>query len=172
MLKIQAQPCFQLQEKLVLMGVAGCGKSSVGEELARCLHVRYLDGDCLHPLSNIEKMKQGIPLTDEDRWPWLAAVGSVLKAPSAVLIIGCSALKKAIAIISEILHWRPFCLFTLPGTGPLSKREWKRAPGILCPPACCPASLRRWKHRKRKKTPSALTLTIRFMILFTPSSPC
>lgn len=55
----------------VVMGVAGCGKSSVGTALARALGAPFLEGDELHPPENIAKMRSGIPLTDEDRWPWL-----------------------------------------------------------------------------------------------------
>ena len=54
---------------------------------------RYVDGDDLHPQANIDKMSHGIPLTDEDRWPWLDAVGQVLRVPD--VIVGCSALKRS-----------------------------------------------------------------------------
>lgn len=79
--------------RVVLMGVAGCGKSSVGAALADRLGIPYRDGDDLHPAVNVEKMRQGIPLTDEDRWPWLDRVAATL-AQDAPLIIGCSALKR------------------------------------------------------------------------------
>jgi len=78
--------------KLVLMGVAGCGKSSVGAALSPVLGLRYLDGDDLHPASSIAKMARGEPLTDADRAPWLTEVGGRLRA--ADLIIGCSALRR------------------------------------------------------------------------------
>ncbi|MGB3279883.1 MAG: shikimate kinase [Pseudorhodobacter sp.] len=64
--------------RYVLMGVAGCGKSSVGAALAPALNARYIDGDDLHPPANIAKMQRGEPLTDADRWPWLALVGAAL----------------------------------------------------------------------------------------------
>ena len=79
--------------KLVVMGVSGCGKSSVGEALAERLKASFVDGDDLHPESNRRKMSSGIPLTDEDRWPWLEAVGSALKQNENV-IVACSALKR------------------------------------------------------------------------------
>ncbi len=79
---------------MILMGVAGCGKSSVGEALAQQLGVPYRDGDDLHPAANVAKMRAGAPLTDEDRWPWLDLVAAELAA-HAPLIIGCSALKRA-----------------------------------------------------------------------------
>ncbi|MEL6678295.1 MAG: gluconokinase [Pseudomonadota bacterium] len=74
------------------MGVAGCGKSAVGAALEAATGVPYLDGDDLHPPENIAKMSAGEPLTDADRWPWLALVGQALHhSPRAV---GCSALKR------------------------------------------------------------------------------
>ncbi len=79
---------------LVVMGVSGCGKTSVGEALGRALHLPFADGDDLHPKENIAKMSAGIPLTDADRFPWLDRVGDRLKANPAGMIIGCSALKR------------------------------------------------------------------------------
>lgn len=80
--------------RVVIMGVAGCGKSSVGEALALRLGVPYRDGDDLHTPQAVEKMRQGIPLTDDDRWPWLDRVAEVL-ATGAPILVGCSALKRA-----------------------------------------------------------------------------
>ena len=80
--------------RMVIMGVAGCGKSSVGEALSVRLGIPYRDGDDLHPPANIARMSRGEPLTDDDRWPWLARVAEVLAAEAPV-IVGCSALKRA-----------------------------------------------------------------------------
>lgn len=82
-----------MSTRIILMGVAGCGKSSVGEAISARTGIAYRDGDDLHPAANVEKMRAGIPLTDEDRWPWLDQVGREL-ADKAPLIIGCSALKR------------------------------------------------------------------------------
>lgn len=82
-----------MSARIILMGVAGCGKSSVGEAISARTGIAYRDGDDLHPAANVEKMRSGIPLTDEDRWPWLDQVGREL-AEKAPLIIGCSALKR------------------------------------------------------------------------------
>lgn len=83
-----------MTRRLVIMGVSGCGKSSVGAELAVRLGLNYRDGDDLHPPENVAKMRAGMPLTDGDRWPWLDRVGQVLLAEAPV-IVGCSALKRA-----------------------------------------------------------------------------
>ena len=80
--------------RVVIMGVSGCGKSSVGEGLAARLGIPYRDGDDLHPAANVAKMRAGIPLDDADRWPWLDAVAAVL-AQEAPVIVGCSALRRA-----------------------------------------------------------------------------
>ncbi len=79
--------------RIVIMGVAGCGKSSVGEGLAGRLGVAYRDGDDLHSALNVEKMRAGLPLTDDDRWPWLDSVAATLRE-KAPIILGCSALKR------------------------------------------------------------------------------
>ena len=83
-----------MTRRLVIMGVSGCGKSSVGARLAARLGLNYRDGDDLHPPENVAKMRAGMPLTDADRWPWLDRVGQVFLAEAPV-IVGCSALKRA-----------------------------------------------------------------------------
>lgn len=76
------------------MGVSGVGKTTIGQALARELGWRYLDADDYHPAANVAKMAAGTPLQDQDRWPWLDELNSVLqKEKDAVL--GCSALKEA-----------------------------------------------------------------------------
>ena len=79
----------------VVMGVAGCGKSTVGAALARRIGAAYLDGDDLHPPGNIAKMSSGQPLSDADRAPWLDLVGQALRDHDGACVIGCSALKRA-----------------------------------------------------------------------------
>lgn len=82
-----------MTHRIVIMGVSGCGKSSVGAALGHSLGIPYRDGDDLHPAANVEKMRAGIPLTDADRWPWLARVAQVLH-DEAPVIVGCSALRR------------------------------------------------------------------------------
>ena len=83
---------------IILMGVSGSGKTTIGERLAQALGWPFYDGDQFHPPANVAKMQQGMPLTDEDRWPWLHALRThietwVQQGMSAVL--ACSALKQA-----------------------------------------------------------------------------
>src|SRR6478752_4721773 len=84
------------KHRIIVMGVSGCGKTTIGDLVARALGVPFLDGDSLHPVENVAKMAAGTPLTDEDRWPWLARVGSELAAAgSGGLVLACSALRRS-----------------------------------------------------------------------------
>lgn len=83
---------------IVVMGVSGAGKSTVGTLLAERLGWPFEDGDAFHPPQNVEKMRTGTPLTDEDRWPWLAAIAARIaraRAEGTGVVIACSALKRA-----------------------------------------------------------------------------
>jgi gluconokinase len=80
--------------RIIVMGVAGSGKSTVAFELAARFEARLLEADEFHPGSNLAKMASGIPLTDEDRWPWLAAVREAMLAEDRV-VVACSALKRS-----------------------------------------------------------------------------
>ena len=81
-----------------VMGVSGSGKTTVGTRLADAMHCAYLEGDALHSPANVEKMSHGIPLTDADRAPWLAAIHARLLdsfRQGESLVVGCSALKRS-----------------------------------------------------------------------------
>lgn len=82
----------------VIMGVAGSGKTTIGELLAHALDIPFVEGDDLHPRENIERMEHGIPLTDEDRRPWLLAIARRLREAEqsgSGLAVTCSALKRS-----------------------------------------------------------------------------
>ncbi len=81
----------------VVMGVSGSGKSTIGALLASRLRWEFEDADWLHPTANVEKMHSGIPLTDEDRWPWLDAVAAWIdhcRRSEKHGVVACSALKR------------------------------------------------------------------------------
>ena len=82
---------------IIVMGVSGCGKSTVAALLAARLGWDFMEGDALHPQSNVEKMRQGIALTDEDRAPWLREIARTIngwRAAGKAGIIACSALRR------------------------------------------------------------------------------
>lgn len=83
---------------VVVMGVSGSGKSTVGAALAQSLGWAFLDADDFHPADNVAKMAAGVPLTDDDRWPWLDRVAAALRTTEAAtghVVLACSALRTA-----------------------------------------------------------------------------
>lgn len=80
---------------VVVMGVSGCGKSAVGERIAQSLGLPLVEGDEFHPASNIDKMRRGLPLEDEDRAGWLDLLAAELARHPAGAVLTCSALKRA-----------------------------------------------------------------------------
>ena len=83
---------------IILMGVSGSGKTTIGERLAQALGWPFYDGDQFHPPANVAKMQQGMPLTDEDRWPWLHALRAHIETclhQDVSAVLACSALKQA-----------------------------------------------------------------------------
>ena len=100
--------------KIVVMGVTGCGKTTVGAALAEALGIEFIDSDDLHPESNKKKMSSGTPLTDSDREPWLQEVSKTLQSHESI-VVACSALKKSYR--STILAGAPSTKFVhLSGT--------------------------------------------------------
>jgi len=79
---------------VVLMGVSGSGKTTIGRMLAARLGWRFIEGDDYHPPENVAKMASGTPLSDEDRWPWLERLNAVLRKEESA-VVTCSALKES-----------------------------------------------------------------------------
>jgi gluconokinase len=86
-----------MSQAVILMGVSGCGKSTIGTRLSRRLDWEFIEGDEIHPAENVRKMASGIPLDDTDRLPWLKRINALLlekQAGGASAVVSCSALKR------------------------------------------------------------------------------
>lgn len=130
----------QRQHHIVVMGVAGCGKSTIGAALAERLGAEFLDGDSLHPQANIDKMASGTPLNDDDRAPWLAEIGRRFPASNSALVIACSALKRSHRDI--IRSADPSVVFVhLHGTRELLNARMTARPGHFMPPSLLESQL-------------------------------
>jgi len=119
----------------VVMGVSGCGKSSVGSALAACIGGIYVDGDDLHPAANVAKMSAGIPLTDADRWPWLDKIGQCLALADDTVLIGCSALKRIYRDRLREVVGEPVCFLHLAGTKETILKRLQARRDHFMPPA-------------------------------------
>lgn len=120
---------------VVVMGVSGCGKTTVGQALAARLQAKFLDADDFHPAANVDKMRAGIPLTDDDRAPWLVILNEQLRTGVATgqrVVLACSALKNryrvAIAAGMQQVDW-----IFLDGSFDLIARRMRERPGHYMP---------------------------------------
>jgi carbohydrate kinase (thermoresistant glucokinase family) len=126
---------------VILMGVAGAGKTTVGELLAQRLGARFIEGDSFHPAENVAKMRAAVPLTDADRMPWLRAIaaeiGRCLQAGEGA-VIACSALKRA---YREILVGgrREVRVVYLEGSRDLIQERLDKRRGHYMPPSLLPS---------------------------------
>lgn len=119
----------------VVMGVSGCGKSEIGRRLAAALGGRFIDGDDLHPAENIAKMSRGVPLNDEDRYPWLEKVGRALKDGNEPTFVACSALKRSYRERITKSAGRPVTFLFLQGTHALLRERMAHREGHFMPTA-------------------------------------
>ncbi len=120
---------------VVVMGVSGCGKSTVGAALAEQLDGVFIDGDDLHPPDNVAKMAGGHALTDADRVPWLDRVGQELSAGEGPVVIACSALKRAYRDRIRHAAGRIVTFVHLCGPREILARRLNARPGHFMPPA-------------------------------------
>lgn len=121
-----SQPPFNGARIIIAMGVSSSGKSATGAAIARQLHAPFLDGDQYHPAANKEKMSKGIPLVDEDRWPWLETLAGALKEAAdnkGVAVGACSSLKRSYRDFLTEKAGEPILFVFLDGSFELIKKR-------------------------------------------------
>ncbi|MGB1874307.1 MAG: gluconokinase [Akkermansiaceae bacterium] len=116
-----------LEHSIVLMGVSGCGKSTVGRLLSARTGAPFFDGDDFHPAENVRKMAGGAPLTDRDRQGWLEALTQLLDEHSEPIIIACSALKQSYRDILASAAHKPHFIYLHGERQTLLERGQQRA---------------------------------------------
>lgn len=127
---------------IVIMGVAGSGKTTVGALLAERLGLPFRDADEFHPPSNVAKMSSGIPLVDEDRWPWLDAIGAALRASTGKgIVVTCSALKRIYRDRIRAAAGHPVRFVLLDGPRHLLADRIGRRKGHFMPPSLLDSQL-------------------------------
>ena len=123
---------------IVVMGVAGSGKTTIASGLAERLGVPFVEGDSLHPAANVKKMAAGTPLTDEDRWPWLEAIGERMEVERITghgVVVSCSALRHAYRdCLRRKVHGKVQFIL-LDGSRDLISDRMRKRKGHFMPPA-------------------------------------
>ncbi len=125
----------QATGRYVVMGVSGCGKSSVGRAVAAAIGARFIDGDDLHPAQNLAKMARGEALTDADRAPWLDLVGRALGAAAPPVVIACSALRRAYRDRIAARSGAPVTYLFLTGSRTVIEARMRARSGHFMPPS-------------------------------------
>jgi carbohydrate kinase (thermoresistant glucokinase family) len=138
---------------LIGMGVSGAGKTRIGEMLAERLQCSFTDGDAFHSAANKEKMHKGIPLTDEDRWPWLKTIRAAIEErqrAGETAVFTCSSLKRS---YRDVLRGgdKDVCLCISRDPTKCCMNVWRRAPVISSILRCCKVSSILWKSRMRMR---------------------
>lgn len=124
-----------MQRLFVVMGVSGCGKSTIAAALAKEIAGTYVDGDLLHPAANIQKMSSGIPLTDEDRWPWLDHFATSIAELEGPVVGACSALRRDYRERITRNAGEPVLFVHLAGSKQLISERMAERTGHFMPPA-------------------------------------
>jgi gluconokinase len=119
--------------KIIVMGVAGSGKSSVGAALGSAIGAPYIDGDDLHSAENIARMSAGIALTDDDRWPWLTKIGETLAGHPGTILVGCSALRRTYRDLIRNTAGAPVTFIHCAGSRALIAERMAKRPGHFMP---------------------------------------
>ena len=132
------------QSAIVVMGVSGSGKTTIGRRLAERLGVTFVDADDLHPESNRQKMAGGTPLDDDDRWPWLEAVAQAIRAELDAdrgIVVACSALRRRYRDALRAGTGSEVVFAHLAGPSDLLHARMAARPGHFMPPALLASQL-------------------------------
>ena len=140
---------------ILIMGVSGCGKTTIGAGVARALKVPFLDGDDLHSQVSISKMNKGIPLTDEDREPWLKRVAEKMVEMEGGGVVACSALKERYRRVLMGDSSFPVLLVYLKGTRETLYQRLRQRKSHFMPPDLLDSQLKALEEPR-----NALTLSI------------
>tara|TARA_B100000949_G_scaffold166879_2_gene147319 strand:+ start:2392 stop:2904 length:513 start_codon:yes stop_codon:yes gene_type:complete len=125
----------------VVMGVAGSGKSTIGELLARRLDYTLVEGDAHHPAENIAKMSAGVPLDDRDREPWLRSLGTLLRDSEIPVVLTCSALKRKYRDLLREVSGKDIVFVYLHGDRELLAERMNHRTGHFMPPSLLESQL-------------------------------
>lgn len=128
-------------QRFVIMGVSGCGKSSIGTAFATAIGGTFIDGDDLHPTANREKMASGTPLNDQDRAPWLLRVGEELRDHPPPTVVACSALKRHYRDMIRLAATQPVQFVHLSGSRQVLADRLLARKGHFMPPALLDSQL-------------------------------
>jgi gluconokinase len=131
------------QDVVIVMGVSGSGKSTVAKGIATVMGWEFAEGDAFHSEANVEKMRKGQPLTDDDRWPWLTSIGDWISAKESVGepgVVTCSALRRA---YRDLLRQdRPHVRFLhVEAPSQVIQDRMEHRPGHYMPPSLLPSQL-------------------------------
>jgi gluconokinase len=128
---------------VVVMGVSGSGKTTVAHLLARATGMLFAEADDFHSRANVEKMRAGTPLTDEDRWPWLEAIGAWISEKESrgeSAVVTCSALRRAYRDL--LREGRPHVRFLhVTAAADVIRDRMEHRPGHYMPPSLLPSQL-------------------------------
>jgi len=139
------------------MGVCGCGKSSVGKLLAAHFNCRFVEGDDFHPADNVTKMRAGIALEDQDRWPWLEALAAQLRSSQAV-VMSCSALRKSYRDFLRDKSGQPLIFLCLTGSRSILLQRLQSRQGHYMPASLLDSQLSAFQSPDLEENVAMLSL--------------